>query len=67
MAILVNNTLVKVFFKIIDLHVLHASLASCKLKFETFELESWLRTICMCACFSVVGMVPCLVLVLICV
>ena len=66
MAILVNNTLVKVFFKI-DLSVLHASLASCKLKFEACEFESWLRTICMCARFFVVGMVLCLVLVLICV
>ena len=66
MAILVNNTLVKVFLKI-DVSVLHASLTSCKLKFETFEYESWLRTTCMCAHFSAVGMVPCLVLVLICV
>ena len=66
MAILVNNTLVTVFFKI-DLSVLHASLASCKLKFEVFKFESWLRTTCMCARFSIVGMVPCLVLVLICV
>ena len=40
MAILVNNKLVKVFFQI-DLSVLHASLVSWKLNFETFDFESW--------------------------